>query len=118
MDSVSQKHALYASSAEHLQQRGLSRRRALTAMAGYAGVVPLTGEWLEAFWCDHCQENRWYHVRKLESNQYIVTPAPQSLWMQATGVILPTGNPSASEFTRRQARQTQFNGIKDFRRIG
>jgi hypothetical protein len=38
--------------------------------------------------------------------------------MQASGVILPTGNPSVGEFTRRQARQTQFHGIKDFHRIG
>jgi len=117
MDSVSQKHPLYASKPEQLQQRGISRQRSLTVIASYS-AVPLVGEWLEAFWCNDCQESRWYHVRKTESHGYVVTPAPEALWMQASGVILPTGNPSASEFTRRQARQTQFNGIKDFRRIG
>jgi hypothetical protein len=118
MDSVSQKYSLYASEPEQLQQRGLGRRRALTVMARYAGAVPLTGEWLEAFWCDQCQESRWYHIHKTEANQYSVTLAPETLWMQASGVILPTGNPSVGEFTRRQARQTQFQGLKDFHRIG
>jgi hypothetical protein len=118
MDSVSQKYSLYASEPEHLQQRGFGRRRALTVMAGYAGAVPLTGEWLEAFWCDQCQESRWYHIHRTEANKYKVILAPEALWMQASGVILPTGNPSVGEFTRRQARQTQFHGIKDFHRIG
>jgi hypothetical protein len=117
LHSVSQKHPLYASKAEQLQQRGYNRKRALTVIAGY-GTIPLVGEWLEAFWCEDCQESQWYHVRKSEGNVYRVAPAPEALWMQASGVILPTGNPSAGEFTRRQARQTQFNGIKDFRRIG
>lgn len=117
LDSVSQKYPLYTTEPEHLQQRGLSRLRSLTVIAGY-GTVSLTGEWLEAFWCDHCQETRWYHVHRTVTNQYIVVAAPEHLWMQASGVILPTGNPSVSEFTRRQARQTQYQGIKDFRRIG
>ncbi|WP_035990504.1 hypothetical protein [Leptolyngbya sp. KIOST-1] len=117
LDSVSQKYPLYTTQAEHLQQRGLSRLRSLTVIAGY-GTVPLTGEWLEAFWCDHCQETRWYHVRKTVNNHYSVEAAPETLWMQASGVILPTGNPTVSEFTRRQARQTQYQGVKDFRRIG
>jgi hypothetical protein len=117
LDSVSQKHALYTDKPEHLQQRGLSRLRSLTAIAGL-GTVLLEGEWLEAFWCEHCQENRWYHVHKTGPNQYAVAVAPQTLWMQATGVILPTGNPTVGEFTRRQARQTDYQGFKDFRRIG
>ncbi|MGB3202539.1 MAG: hypothetical protein WBA99_16655 [Nodosilinea sp.] len=117
LDSVSQKYPLYTAQAEHLQQRGLSRLRSLTVIAGF-GTVPLTGEWLEAFWCDHCQETRWYHVHKTEANQYRVAVAPEELWMQASGVILPTGNPTVGEFTRRQARQTRYEGIKDFGRMG
>jgi hypothetical protein len=117
LDSVSQKYPLHTTRPEHLQQRGLSRLRSLTVIAGY-GTVPLTGEWLEAFWCDQCQETRWYHICKTNANDYTVTVAPTTLWMQASGVILPTGNPSVGEFTRRQARHTQFQGIKDFRRIG
>jgi len=117
LDSVSQKYALYTTEAEDLQQRGLSRRRSLTVIAGY-GTVPLTGEWLEAFWCDRCQETRWYHIHRTEANQYTALVAPETLWMQASGVILTTGNPTVGEFTRRQARQTQYQGIKDFGRIG
>lgn len=117
LDSVSQKYPLYTTEPEHLQQRGLSRLRSLTVIAGY-GTVPLTGEWIEAFWCDHCQATRWYHVHRTVANRYMVVAAPEHLWMQASGVILPTGNPSVSEFTRRQSRQTQYQGIKDFRRIG
>lgn len=117
LDSVSQKYPLFASKPEHLQQRGMGRRTALTLMSHQASV-PLVGEWLEAFWCDHCQENQWYHVRKTDANAYQLTPAPRDLWMQASGVILPTGNPSVGEFTRRQARQTRFSGVKDFYRMG
>jgi hypothetical protein len=95
----------------------MGRRTALTLVAD-RGTVSLVGEWLEAFWCDHCQSTQWYHVRKIDANRYSLTPAPTDLWMQATGVILPSGNPSVGEFTRRQARQTTFGGIKDFGRIG
>lgn len=117
LDSVSQKHPLYASKPEHLQQRGVGRRLSLTLMAE-SQAVALTGEWLEAFWCDHCQANQWYHIRKISPNQYLVLPAPQELWQQASGVIFPSGNPSVGEFTRKQAGQTRYNGIKDFYRIG
>ncbi|TVQ13505.1 MAG: hypothetical protein EA368_02185 [Leptolyngbya sp. DLM2.Bin27] len=117
LDSVSQKYPLYTTQAEHLQQRGMGRRLALTVVAGL-GTVPLTGEWLEAFWCGDCQQTQWYHVRKLAANQYTLSIAPSELWQQASGVILPTGNPTVGEFTRRQARQTTFAGAKDFYRIG
>ncbi|WOD41096.1 hypothetical protein [Nodosilinea sp. E11] len=117
LESVSQKYPLYTTQAEHLQQRGLSRLRSLTVIAGY-GTVPLTGEWLEAFWCDRCQETRWYHVHRTAANQYSVAVAPEALWMQASGVILPTGNPTVGEFTRRQARQMKYLEAKDFRCIG
>lgn len=117
LDSVSQKYPLFASKAEHLQQRGMGRKQALMLVANREAVA-IAGEWLEAFWCDRCQKSGWYHVRKQdERNQYQVSPAPEHLWRQATGVISPQGNPSVSEFTRRQARATRFNGIQDFRRI-
>jgi len=117
LDSMSQKYPLYASKPEHLQQRGFGRRTALTLVASM-GTVPIAGEWLEAFWCDHCQATQWYHVHKVGANAYTLTLAPESLWLQVTGVISPTGNPTVGEFTRRQARQTRFEGIKDFHRIG
>lgn len=117
LDSVSQKYSLFATKPEHLQNSGLSRRAALTLVASL-GTVPLRGEWLEAFWCDRCQSTQWYHVRKTGPNQYLLSTVPEDLWLQAAGVILPTGNPTVGEFTRRQARQTTYGGIKDFGRIG
>lgn len=117
LDSVSQKYPLFATKPEHLQQSGLGRRAAHTLVASL-GTVPLQGEWLEAFWCDRCQETQWYHVRKTGVNQYSLCTAPAALWMQVAGVILPTGNPTVGEFTRRQARQTTFAGAKDFYRMG
>jgi hypothetical protein len=117
LDSVSQKYALHTTKPEHLQQRGMGRRLSLTVIAGL-GTVPLTGEWLEAFWCSECQQTQWCHVHRLAANQYTLNLAPAELWLQASGVILPTGNPTVGEFTRRQARQTSFVGAKDFYRIG
>lgn len=112
LDSVSQKYSLFADRAGQLQERGLNRKRALMVIANY-NTVPLEGEWLEAFWCDHCQETKWYHVRRRE-NCYTVRPAPKELWMQVQGVIQPAGNPTVGEFTRRQARMVKFGGVKDF----
>ena len=117
LDSVSQKYPLFATKAEQLQQSGLSRRAALTLVASL-GTVSLPGEWLEAFWCDHCQQTQWYHVCKTAANSYGLALAPDDLWLQASGVIFPAGNPTVGEFTRRVARQTTFNGVKDFHRIG
>lgn len=117
LDSVSQKYPLFATKAEQLQQSGLSRRAALTLVASL-GTVPLQGEWLEAFWCDRCQATQWYHVRKTAANQYTLATVPEALWLRAAGVVLPSGNPTVGEFTRRQARQTSFAGAKDFYRMG
>jgi len=113
LDSVSQKHPLYADRAEQLQQRGLARRHALLAVATHTTVM-LQGEWLEAFWCNECQARDWYHVRRLENNQYEVLIAPLDLWQQAIGVVDPQGNPSVGEFTREQARMTGYQGVRQF----
>jgi hypothetical protein len=117
LDSSSQKYALFADRAGQLQERGINRRNALLLFA-HQTAVPLTGEWLEAFWCDHCQETKWYHVRRLEGGKYELSLAPVELWMQATGVVNPQGNPSVGEFTRRQSRMIGVNGVKDFRFVG
>ncbi|MCU0550358.1 MAG: hypothetical protein MUC48_13495 [Leptolyngbya sp. Prado105] len=110
---MSQKYPIYADRAEQLQERGISRKYALLAVAGQT-TVTLSGEWLEEFWCDQCQAKEWYHVRRLEGNRYEATLAPSELWQQAIGVINPKGNPSVSEFTRKIARQTTYQGVKDF----
>ncbi|NET01110.1 MAG: hypothetical protein F6K61_11165 [Sphaerospermopsis sp. SIO1G1] len=112
MDSMSQKYNLFAEQAGQLQQRGIRRREALILVAAKT-AVPLEGEWLEAFWCQHCQETKWYHVRKRES-VYELSLAPAELWQQATGVINPHRNPTVSEFTFRQAQVVGGNNTKDF----
>jgi hypothetical protein len=112
IESMSQKYRLFADKAGQLQQRGVNRRDALMLVAAKT-TVPLDGEWLEAFWCQECQQTKWYHVRKRESH-YEMSLAPAELWQQATGVIQPDGNPSVGEFTRRQSRMLNFKGVKDF----
>lgn len=114
LDSVSPKYNLYADRAGQLQQRGISRKNALLLIATQT-AVPLTGEWLEAFWCKHCQQTQWYHVKRVGDRAYELRLAPQELWQQVDGVIHPQGNPSVGEFTRRQARCMQHGTIKDFR---
>lgn len=111
LDSASQKHSLFAHTAQQLQSRGRSRLSASLIVTTHA-TVPLEGEWLEAFWCDECQDITWYHVCKQERT-YHLAPAPRHLWQQASGVIDPKGNPSVGEFTKRHACGS--GGIKDFR---
>ncbi|WP_392534612.1 hypothetical protein [Nostoc sp. C117] len=113
LESRSQKYQLFADRAGQLQQRGMSRRSALMLVASQT-TVTIEGEWLEAFWCDHCQQTKWYHICKSNERTYKVSIAPQELWQQVTGVINPQGNPSVSEFTRRQAKMLNYQSIKDF----
>jgi hypothetical protein len=117
MDSVSQKYSMYADTAGQLQARGMGRRTSQLVMATYT-TVPLTGEWLEAFWCEHCQQTEWYHTRRLENSAYEVHLAPAELWQQAQGVIHPQGNPSVSEFTRKAARMPEHQGVRQERFFG
>lgn len=113
MDSVSQKCPLFADKAEQLQERGLNRKRSLLAISHHT-TVPLTGEWLEAFWCQCCQQTQWYHVAKTGERTYSVSLAPRELWQQIPGVLQPAGNPTVSEFTRRQSRMVRFSNATDF----
>ncbi len=114
--SISQKYALFADQAGQLQERGVGREEAQILIASKTAIT-LKGEWLEAFWCDLCQETKWYHVTKRD-RIYEVTNAPRELWQQAIGVMNPSGNPTVSEFTRRQSRMVGDRGIKDFRFVG
>lgn len=117
INSVSQKYSLFADKAAHLQERGMGRRQALLLVATQS-TVSLQGEWLEAFWCDHCQESRWYHVRTVGDRAYRISLAPAEVWQQVAGVIHPHGNPSVSEFTRRQSRMVGVHGLKEFQFVG
>ncbi|MFM6071927.1 MAG: hypothetical protein ACKPB9_10155 [Dolichospermum sp.] len=112
MDSVSQKYGLFAEKPRQLQERGIARREAMILVATKT-TVSLEGEWLEAFWCQECQETKWYHVHKLNS-KYELYLASAEIWQQATGVIDPHRNPSVGEFTYRQSRTLNGNSVKDF----
>ena len=103
LNSVSQKFPLFAERAGQLQQRGMSRRSAMMLVQTKT-TVSLVGEWLEAFWCEDCQETKWYHVKKIDERRYTVSVAPRELWLQVDGVVYPGGNPSVGEFTLRNAR--------------
>ena len=104
MDSVSQKHRLFADQAMQLQQRGVSRLTASLLITTHT-TIPIQGEWLEAFWCEHCQQKNWYYIQQTEAGKYSISLAPKELWQQVTGVIDANGNPSVGEFTRKNARQ-------------
>jgi hypothetical protein len=116
LESRSPKHLLFADKAGQLQQRGMSRKNALMIVASQT-TVPIAGEWLEAFWCEQCQQTKWYHVRRKGESEYKVCEAPDDLWQQVSGVIDPNGNPSVGEFTRRQAKIVGHNCIKDFQYV-
>ncbi len=103
LDSVSQKHAIYADQVEQLRKRGFTHKTASLIMADRT-TVGLQGEWLEAFWCPCCQSKQWYYIRKQE-NRYLVCVAPAELWQNAAGVISPKGNPSVSEYSQKYASQ-------------
>lgn len=113
LDSVSQKHRLYADKAEQLCDRGMSRRTSERVMAHYT-TVGIDREWLEAFWCEECQQNEWYWIRRSAEGHYEVGPVPDDMWECAQGVILAGGNPTVSQFTQRHSRQTTYRGLKDF----
>lgn len=113
IDSVSQKYKIYADKAGQLQQRGISRRNALMLVANQT-AVPIEGEWLEAFWCEQCQQTKWYYVRKSGDRTYNISIAPPELWQQVTGVIDSQGNPSVGEFTKRSARDVRYLSLAGF----
>ncbi|NJM19369.1 MAG: hypothetical protein HC815_20125 [Richelia sp. RM1_1_1] len=102
LDSVSQKYPLFASSAGQLQQRGIKRQSAMILINSKT-TVAIENEWLEAFWCEDCQESKWFHVRR-NGSTYDVRVAPSELWLQVSGVLHPHGNPSVGEFTLKHAR--------------
>lgn len=120
LHSVSQKYQLFADSAAQLQQRGVRRRNALMLVAAKT-TISFQDEWLEAFWCDQCEQTNWYqvkkHVHKTSTREvltYEVTTARAESWQQAAGVINPEGNPSVGEFTLRQARTVNNSSRNDF----
>ena len=120
LDSASPKYPIFADSVAQLQERGVNRLNAQQLLA-YRPTVSLEGEWLEAFWCVECQDNCWYHVRKINEKlgkgryHYQLSVVPPELWQRSVGTIHPMGNPSVGEFTRRNSKMVTFGGVKDFR---
>lgn len=113
--SVSAKYHLYVTEVCQLMLRGLSKRRSDELLAAFNRVLPLNGEWLECFWCDQCECSSWWHVKRLDPQDYTLSPIPRELWEQATGVIRAEGNPTVSDFSRRQARATGVTGLRQYR---
>ena len=113
--SVSPKHHLYLTEAGPLIVRGLSKRKADELLRAYRKVLPLSDEWLECFWCEQCLSSCWWHVRRFDRHTHVLSPVPGELWERATGVVRPEGNPTVSQFTRRQARATGVTGMRQYR---
>lgn len=113
LHSVSPKRRLFADRPEQLRQKGISRKHAMMLVARQTAVL-LEDEWLEAFWCDQCQDTKWYHVCREDQRVYRVKLASLALWQRVQGVVHPAGNPSVSEFTRRNARMLGDYGLRQF----
>lgn len=116
LDSASKKYYLFADEPEQLQLRGVNRLAA-QRLIRFHTTVSITGEWLEAFWCDRCQSTNWYYVCKTGERTYDVSLAPGELWQRVAGVVHPNGNPSVGEFTRTEARMLRYQGVKAFNTI-
>jgi len=113
--SVSAKYHLYVTEIGQLMLRGLSKRKSDELLAAFNRVLPLTGEWLECFWCEDCQSSSWWHVNRHDQQEYSLSSIPRELWEQASGVIRAEGNPTVSDFSRRQARATGVTGLRQYR---
>lgn len=103
LDSVSQKYRIYAYKLGQLYQRFSSQRNASLLIGKYT-TVPIKAEWLEAFWCQECQQRNWYYIRHFDDGRYEISLAPRELWQQVTGLIDSQVNGSMGEFTRMNAR--------------
>lgn len=113
--SVSPKHHLYLTDVGQLMVRGLSKRRAGELLRSYRQVLPLSNEWIEGFWCEACATTTWWHVTRQDRLLHSLAPVARELWEQASGVILAEGNPSVSQFSRRQARAIGVQGQRQYR---
>jgi hypothetical protein len=114
LESVSPKHIIYAHTAQQLREAGVDKLSASLLIREYSAIA-LTGDWLENFWCDECQSTHWYRVKSHKvgsSARYQLYPVYRELWERVVGVHHPDGNPTVSEFTKRQSRNRKM--VKDF----
>lgn len=112
LDSVSQKYPIYADRPEQLREQGMSKKTATMVLTDHTAVrTPL---WIEAFWCGECEEVRWYLVKKTDRRTFELSSVPRGLWERMEGAIDPFGNPSVSEFTRKQAKRLNQKVFRDY----
>ena len=96
------KYYLHLLQPEQLQQRGISAKRAQLIINAYP-VLVLSNEWLEELYCPKCGSLHWCHVIKHDRVNHTVRWAPRELWQQVAHVDPIVANPTASEYSRREA---------------
>ena len=106
------KYYLHLLKPEQLQQRGISAKRARLIINAYP-VLVLSSEWLEELYCPKCGNLHWCHLIKHDRVNHTVSWAPRELWEQVAHVDPIVANPTASEYSRREAgrhRQKRVDG--------
>lgn len=106
LNSVSQKYYIYCNHPSHLREQGIGKQASRRILENKSEVV-LRNAWLEAFWCDKCQNSKWFYITKTETG-YKVKVASAGLWQRVVGVVDPRGNPSVSEFTRKNSQMPKY----------
>ena len=112
------KYYLHLLQPEQLQQRGISAKRAQLIIHAYP-VLVLSNEWLEELYCPKCGSMHWCHVIKHDQVNHTVRWAPRDLWGQVAHVDPVVANPTASEYSRREAgrhRQKRVDGKRYYDR--
>jgi hypothetical protein len=106
---------LYITDTGPLVLTGMGKRKASELLEAYNNVLAIGNEWLECFWCEHCQQSRWWHVIRHDRINHELKPISREIWERASGVIRPEGNPTIGEFTRKQARATGAQGMRQYK---
>ncbi|KZR93731.1 hypothetical protein MITS9509_00326 [Synechococcus sp. MIT S9509] len=96
------KYYLHLLQPEQLQERGISASRAKLIINAYP-VLVLSNEWLEELYCPKCGSLHWCHVVKHDRVHHTVRWAPRELWEQVAHVEPVVANPTASEYSSREA---------------
>ena len=97
------KYYLHLLQPEQLRQRGFNAKKTQLILNAYP-VLVLSNEWLEELFCPKCSSSRWCHVIKHDKVSHTVRWAPRDLWEHVAHVDHIAGNPTVSEYTRRNAR--------------
>ena len=106
------KYYLHLLQPGQLQERGISAKKAQLIINAYP-VLVLSNEWLEELYCPKCGILHWCHVIKHDRVNHSVHWAPRELWEQVANVDPVVANPTASEYSRREAgrhRQKRVDG--------